>query len=121
MCFEGILAQTALGANPVLRDLLPGGAGGYAVIRIADFGIINVAADANVLLHVHFSFPNLGCPAGSTGKMDMTVDVVFAETVIPGAAGTVTEFQLRVIGVGTAANGALVNIRQPSFSTPLML
>ena len=48
---ESILAQTAGGADPIRRDLLPGGSGSDAVLGIAYRGIIDVAAGANILIH----------------------------------------------------------------------
>ena len=48
---ECVLAQTAGGADPIRRDLLPGGSGGDAVLGIAYRGIIDVAAGANILIH----------------------------------------------------------------------
>ena len=48
---ESVFAQTAGGADPIRRDLLPGGSGGDAVLGIAYRGIIDVAAGANILIH----------------------------------------------------------------------
>jgi hypothetical protein len=42
----------------------------------------------------------------------MTVDMVFAETMVSDAAGAIPEFQLRVFGIRPAAYGAFVNIRK---------
>ena len=41
----------------------------------------------------------------------MIVDVILAEAVIPLAAGTVAEFQVGVIRIGAAADGAFVVIQ----------
>lgn len=46
----------------------------------------------------------------SLSKVDVIVDVVFAEAVIALAAGAVTELEIRVIGVGAAAYGALAGV-----------
>jgi hypothetical protein len=52
LLLKDILAHAADGADPILSDLLPGGAGSHAVIRIANSGIIDVATGANILIHV---------------------------------------------------------------------
>ena len=49
---KSILAQTADGANPILRDVLPGGARGNSAFGIADLRIVDVPAGAFVLSHV---------------------------------------------------------------------
>ena len=52
---EVLLAYTANGANPILRDILESCAGCDSAIGIADFGVIFVAANsANILLHNSF-------------------------------------------------------------------
>jgi hypothetical protein len=50
--FKVVFANAAEGADPVVRDLLEGGAGGDAAVRIAYRGIINVTTyKASKLLH----------------------------------------------------------------------
>ncbi len=51
--FKCILARSADGADPIFGDFFPRGAGGNAVIRIADYGIIFVAAEADVFCNIH--------------------------------------------------------------------
>ena len=46
---KGILAKSAGGADPVLGNVFPGGAGGYAVFGVAFGGVIDIAAGALVL------------------------------------------------------------------------
>ena len=46
-----VLAQPTDGAYPILRDVFPGGAGSYAVIGIAQLGIVYIAAGAFVFFH----------------------------------------------------------------------
>ena len=46
-----VLAQPTDGAYPILRDVLPGGAGSYAVVRVAQLGIVYIAAGAFVFFH----------------------------------------------------------------------
>ena len=48
---KNVLAQSAGGADPAVGDLVPGGAGGDAVVRVADGGVIDVAAGADILIH----------------------------------------------------------------------
>ena len=49
---EVLLAYTANGADPILRDILESCAGCDSAIGITDFGVIFVAANsANILLH----------------------------------------------------------------------
>ena len=55
--FESVLAQTAGGADPIRRNLLPGGSGSDAVLGIAYRGIIDVAAGSNILIHEQFLLP----------------------------------------------------------------
>src|SRR5699024_10045843 len=54
LLLEHILAETAGGANPVLRNVLPGCTGSNAVVRIADSGIVYIAAGANIFLHISY-------------------------------------------------------------------
>ena len=56
-----ILAETADGANPILRYFFPRRAGGYTVFRIAGSGIILITTGTNVL-HNQISF-SFFCPA----------------------------------------------------------
>ena len=49
LSLEHILAEAADGAGPILGDLFPGGAGRDAVVRIADGGVVDVTAGADVL------------------------------------------------------------------------
>ena len=49
--FERVLAQTADRALPILRDLFPRGAGGDAVVRITNLGVIDIAAGADIFTH----------------------------------------------------------------------
>ena len=51
---KDVLAQAAGGADPVLGDLLPGGAGGDAVVRVAYRRVIDVTAGADILVHLVF-------------------------------------------------------------------
>jgi hypothetical protein len=46
---EGVLAQAADGADPILRDILPGCAGSDTAFGISDFRIIDIAAGTFVL------------------------------------------------------------------------
>jgi hypothetical protein len=49
------LADAAVGADPILGDIFPLGAGGDAVIGISDCLIIDIAAnDTDILFHVNF-------------------------------------------------------------------
>ena len=49
---EVLLAYTANGANPILRDILESCAGCDSAVRISDFGIVFVAAKyAYIFLH----------------------------------------------------------------------
>jgi len=50
---EAFLAHPADRAGPALRNLLPGSAGGNAVVRITYGGIIDIAAGANILTHAN--------------------------------------------------------------------
>ena len=52
---KGILSETADRADPILRNIFPGSAGSNAAFRVADFGIIDIAAGTFVL-HVISSF-----------------------------------------------------------------
>ena len=49
--FKGILIESAPRTNPIFGKIFPCSAGSYAVIRIADCGIIYIAAGANMLRH----------------------------------------------------------------------
>lgn len=53
---EHVLAQAADGADPIGGDIFPGSAGGDAVIGIANGGVINIAAGADILIHSQRSF-----------------------------------------------------------------
>ena len=55
---ESVLAQTADGAYPVIRDIFPGRAGSNAAVGIAGFRIIDIAAGTFVL---HESEPPYFC------------------------------------------------------------
>ncbi len=48
-----VFAETADRAYPVVRDVFERGAGGDTAVRIADFGIIDIAAGTFVLHGVH--------------------------------------------------------------------
>ena len=49
---ELILAYAAQGAHPISGNLLPGGAGGNAVVGITLSGIVDIAAQiTNILIH----------------------------------------------------------------------
>lgn len=48
---ERILAQAADRAYPILRHIFPGCAGGYAVVGIANCGVVHIAAGAYILIH----------------------------------------------------------------------
>jgi hypothetical protein len=49
---EVVLGSTAHGADPVIRQSLEGGAGFDIVVGIANFGVVDIAANvANVFLH----------------------------------------------------------------------
>ncbi len=50
---EGVFSEAADGAYPIVRDVLEGGAGGDAAVRITDSGIIHITAGAFVLHHSH--------------------------------------------------------------------
>ena len=54
----------------------------------------------------------------SLRKVNVIVYMVLAETVIPGAAGAITELKLRIRDVCPAADGAFVLIR---LTAPLIL
>jgi hypothetical protein len=45
---KGVLAKTADGADPIFGNVLPDCAGGYAVVRVAQGGVIDIAAGALV-------------------------------------------------------------------------
>ena len=45
---EGVLAQTAPGAHPIVRDILERSAGSDAGIRVADLGVVLETARANI-------------------------------------------------------------------------
>ena len=49
---KDILAHSTDGANPAVGDLVPGGAGGDAVVGVACGGVVLIAAGANVLIHI---------------------------------------------------------------------
>ena len=55
---EHVLAQAADGADPILGDIFPGGAGGDAAVGVADGGVIDIAAGADVL-HDAVSFRDI--------------------------------------------------------------
>jgi len=59
--YELILSQAAQGANPILRDVLKLGARGNAVIRIAQGGIVPVAAGFANVYHKNASFAKIYC------------------------------------------------------------
>ena len=46
---EHVLAQAADGADPIFGDIFPGGAGSDAAVGIADGGVIDIAAGADIL------------------------------------------------------------------------
>ena len=48
---KNVLAQSAGGADPAVGNLLPGGARGDAVVRVAGGGVINVATGADILVY----------------------------------------------------------------------
>ena len=48
---KDVLAHSADGADPAVGDLVPGSAGGDAVVGIADSGVILIAAGADILIH----------------------------------------------------------------------
>ena len=48
---EHVLAHLADGADPALGDLIPGGAGGHAVVGISHGGVIDVPAGAYAFIH----------------------------------------------------------------------
>ena len=54
---ESVLVQPANGAGEILGQVLPGRAGGNAVIGIAEGGVVLVTAGANVF-HSGISFRN---------------------------------------------------------------
>ena len=43
-------------------------------------------------------------------KMDVIINMILAETVVPGAAGTVAEFKIRIVCISSAADSAFVMI-----------
>ena len=45
---KGILAKAADGADPIFGNVLPDCAGGYAVVGVAQGGVIDIAAGAFV-------------------------------------------------------------------------
>ena len=49
--FKYILAHSADGADPAVGDLVPGGAGGDAVVGITHSGVVLIAAGADILIH----------------------------------------------------------------------
>lgn len=49
---ENVLAHAADGALPALGDLFPGGAGGDAVVGVTYRGVVDVAAGADILVHL---------------------------------------------------------------------
>ena len=49
--FKYILAHSTDGADPAVGDLVPGGAGGDAVVGITHSGVILIAAGADILIH----------------------------------------------------------------------
>ena len=53
-------------------------------------------------------------------KMLVIKDVVLAETVISGTAGAVTKFQLRMVRICPAADGALVTVTPLGLLLPLL-
>ena len=53
LLLKDILAHAAHGALPALRHILPGSAGGDAVLGVADSGVIDVAAGAHILVRVY--------------------------------------------------------------------
>ncbi len=48
---KSVLAEAAGGADPIGGNIFPGSAGSYAVIGIANGGIVFIAAGANVFFH----------------------------------------------------------------------
>jgi hypothetical protein len=54
-----IFGGAADGANPILGDVGKGGAGSYAIIGIALFGVVNIAADqTDITIHVFLLVEN---------------------------------------------------------------
>ena len=51
---KNVLAHAADGAYPAVGDLLPGGAGGNAVVGVARRGVVLIAAGAHVFIHFVF-------------------------------------------------------------------
>ena len=49
--YEYVLAEAANGANPIVGNVLKGGAGSDTAVGIANLGIVNIAAGAYVLFH----------------------------------------------------------------------
>ena len=51
---KDILAHSTDGADPAVGDLVPRGARGDAVVRVACGGVVLIAAGADVLIHQKF-------------------------------------------------------------------
>lgn len=51
-----ILAQSANRTYPIFRNIFKGGSGSDAAVGISDFGIVHIAAGANIFLHFFTSF-----------------------------------------------------------------
>ena len=50
-CAELILANAAERAGPVFGDFFPRRAGGYAIVGVAELGVIDIAADIADVFH----------------------------------------------------------------------
>ena len=48
---KDVLAHSTDGADPTVGDLVPGGAGGDAVVGIAHSGVVLIAAGAEIFVH----------------------------------------------------------------------
>ena len=60
---EGVLAETADGAYPIIRDILKRGAGRDAAFGIAYLGVVHIAAGALILIHHTPLLSPAVCPA----------------------------------------------------------
>ena len=57
----------------------------------------------------------------SFGKVNVAVDMVFAEAVVTHAFGTVTEFKIRIIRIRAAADGAFMPVKAGGLFPPDLL
>ena len=50
------------------------------------------------------------CSASLLGEVDVVEDVILTEAVVPGAFAAIPELHIGIVGVGTAAHGALMGV-----------